>query len=130
MKSTSFEQQVGQILVLVGEAIRRQRPDRVLILGDTNSGLSAVVAARLGIPVYHIEGGNRCYDDRVPEEVNRRIIDTCSTVLMPYTNRSKDNLLEEGVERERIYVVGNPIFEVKTAYSDKIELSDVLRDSR
>jgi len=96
VKAITFEEQVGQILLRVGEAIRRKKPDRVLILGDTSSGLAAVVAARMGVPVYHIEAGNRCYDDRVPEEVNRRIIDTCSTVLMPYTHRSKVNLLEEG----------------------------------
>lgn len=126
VKSTGFAEQVGRILREVDQAIRRERPDRILILGDTNSGLSAIVAAHLGIPVYHIEGGNRCYDDRVPEEVNRRIIDTCSTVLMPYTHRSKDNLLEEGVERERIFVIGNPIYEVLTHYADRIEASDAL----
>ena len=75
------------------------RPDRLLILGDTNSGLAAIVARRLGIPVYHMEAGNRCYDDRVPEEVNRRVIDHCSTVLMPYTERSRENLLREGHRR-------------------------------
>ncbi len=127
VESTNFEEQVGQILRKAADVIRKEKPDRLLILGDTNSGLSAIVGARMGIPVYHIEGGNRCYDDRVPEEVNRRIIDTCSTVLMSYTNRSKDNLLEEGVERERIYVIGNPIYEVLTHYSEKIERSDVLR---
>ncbi len=126
VKAGGFEEQVGQILARAGEALRREKPDRVLILGDTNSGLAAVVACRLGIPVFHIEAGNRCYDDRVPEEVNRRVIDTCSTVLMPYTNRSKDNLLEEGVPRERIHVVGNPIFEVLTAFADSIEASKVL----
>lgn len=127
VKSTGFEEQVGQIFARVADLIRREKPDRILILGDTNSGLAAIVAARLGVPVYHIEGGNRCYDDRVPEEVNRRIIDACSTVLMSYTHRSKDNLLEEGVERERIYVIGNPIFEVLTAYGDQIERSDALK---
>jgi len=126
VRSTGFDEQVAQILVRSAEVMRRERPDRILILGDTNSGLSAIVAARLGIPVYHIEGGNRCYDDRVPEEVNRRIIDTCSTILMTYTHRSKDNLLEEGIPRERIYVIGNPIFEVLTAYADRIEKSDAL----
>ncbi len=126
VKSSRFEEQVGQILERTAEAIRNEKPDRILILGDTNSGLSAIVAARMGIPVYHIEGGNRCYDDRVPEEVNRRIIDTCSTVLMSYTHRSKDNLLEEGYLRERIYVIGNPIHEVLTHYSDRIEKSDAL----
>ncbi len=126
VKSVGFAEQVGQIIVSAADAMRREKPDRVLILGDTNSGLSAMVAARMGIPVYHIEAGNRCYDDRVPEEVNRRIIDACSTVFMAYTNRSKDNLLEEGVERERIYVIGNPIFEILTAYAPQIEASDAL----
>ena len=83
-----------------------------LILGDTNSGLAAFVASRLGIPVYHMEAGNRCYDDRVPEEVNRRVIDHSSTVLMPYTERSRANLLREGFAGDRIFVTGNPIFEV------------------
>ena len=78
-----------------------ERPDRLLVLGDTNSGLAALVAARLGIPVFHMEAGNRCYDDRVPEEINRRVIDHSSTVLMPYTGRSKENLVREGIERER-----------------------------
>ncbi len=126
VKSSSFAEQVGQVLIRASEIIRRENPDRILVLGDTNSGLVAIVAAHMGIPVYHVEGGNRSYDDRVPEEVNRRIIDTCSTVLMPYTHRSKDNLLEEGVERERIHVIGNPIFEVLTSYSEQIERSDVL----
>jgi UDP-N-acetylglucosamine 2-epimerase (non-hydrolysing) len=126
VKSAGFDEQVGRILTGAAHAIREEKPDRILILGDTNSGLAAIVAARMGIPVYHIEGGNRCYDDRVPEEVNRRIIDTCSTVLMSYTHRSKDNLLEEGVERERIFVIGNPICEVLATYSHKIEKSDVL----
>src|SRR5260221_6862168 len=87
-------------------------PDRFLVLGDTNSSLGAVMAKRLGIQVYHMEAGNRCYDDRVPEEVNRRIIDHSSDVLLPYTERSRQNLLDEGIPGERIYVTGNPIFEV------------------
>jgi len=127
VKATGFEVQVGQILARIAALIRDVKPDRVLILGDTNSGLAAIVAAHMGVPIYHIEGGNRCYDDRVPEEVNRRIIDACSTVLMAYTHRSKDNLLEEGVERERVYVIGNPIFEVLTAYEGRIDRSDVLQ---
>lgn len=126
VKSTRFEQQVGQILERTAEAIRKEKPDRILILGDTNSGLAAVIAARMNIPVYHIEAGNRCYDDRVPEEVNRRIIDACSTVMMSYTDRSKDNLLDEGYPRERIYVIGNPIYEVLAHYADRIERSGVL----
>jgi len=126
VREASFPDQAGQILSRVGEAMRQTRPDRVLILGDTNSGLSSIVAARQGIEVFHLEAGNRCYDDRVPEEINRRIIDHCSTILMPYTNRSKDNLVREGIERERIFVVGNPISEVLETYAAGIEASPVL----
>ena len=104
----------------------RETPDRLLILGDTNSALAALVAARMRIPVYHMEAGNRCYDDRVPEEINRRVIDHASNVLMPYTQRSKENLLREGIARQRIFVIGNPIYEVLQAYADQIEASDVL----
>lgn len=117
---------VGQIIARSGRALRQEQPDRVLILGDTDSGLAAVMAARMGIPVFHMEAGNRCYDDRVPEEINRRIIDHCSTVLMPYTHRSKENLVREGFERERIYVIGNPIHEVLNAHAVQIKASDVL----
>jgi UDP-N-acetylglucosamine 2-epimerase (non-hydrolysing) len=124
--ANGFAEQAGLILQRVGEVLERHRPDRLLVLGDTNSGLGAIVAARLGIPVFHMEAGNRCYDDRVPEEVNRRLIDHCSTVLMPYTHRSKENLLAEGIPRERIVVTGNPIYEVLEAYADRIEASDVL----
>jgi UDP-N-acetylglucosamine 2-epimerase (non-hydrolysing) len=126
VKAIGFGDQVGEIIRRSAEVLAEVKPDRVLILGDTNSGMSAFSAARQGIPVYHIESGNRCFDDRVPEEVNRRVIDTCSTVLMAYTNRSKDNLLQEGVARERIFVIGNPIFEVMNTYQEQIEGSEVL----
>ncbi|MDR3670304.1 MAG: UDP-N-acetylglucosamine 2-epimerase (non-hydrolyzing) [Holophaga sp.] len=107
-----FGTQVGTILSACEKLFLKIQPDRVLILGDTNSGLSAVVAKRLGIPVYHMEAGNRCYDDRVPEEVNRRIIDHSSDILMPYTEGSRQNLIREGIPGNRIYVTGNPILEV------------------
>jgi UDP-N-acetylglucosamine 2-epimerase (non-hydrolysing) len=122
----SFGEQVGQILSKTDEVLEQYKPDRVLILGDTNSALSAIVAARKGIPVYHMEAGNRCYDNRVPEEVNRRIIDHSSTILLPYTERSKENLVSEGIERERIFVTGNPIKEVLDVFEPKIENSDSL----
>ncbi len=125
IRAVSFADQAGQIIVGVGKVLEQEKPDRLLILGDTNSGLGAIVAARLGIPVFHMEGGNRCYDDRVPEEINRRIIDHSSTVLMPYTQRSKENLLQEGIERDRIFVTGNPIYEVLQAYRHKIEDTDI-----
>ena len=126
VRATDFAAQVGQIVARSGQALDQVQPDRLLILGDTNSGLAAIVAARRSIPVFHLEAGNRCYDNRVPEEINRRIIDHCSTVLMPYTHRSKENLLREGIERERIFVIGNPIYEVLNTYGAQIEASDVL----
>jgi UDP-N-acetylglucosamine 2-epimerase (non-hydrolysing) len=122
----TFGEQIGQIIALSERVLRAERPDRLLLLGDTNSALSAIVAKRLGIPVYHMEAGNRCYDDRVPEEVNRRIVDHCSDVLMPYTERSRMNLLREGIEGQRVFVTGNPILEVIEHYQDHIEQSDVL----
>src|SRR5687768_1469317 len=111
-RGESFGEQIGQIISLSERVMVQEQPDLLLILGDTNSALSAIVAKRMGIPVFHMEAGNRCYDDRVPEEVNRRIIDHASDILMPYTERSRDALLREGVAANRIFVVGNPIREV------------------
>ncbi|MGZ5435804.1 MAG: non-hydrolyzing UDP-N-acetylglucosamine 2-epimerase [Pyrinomonadaceae bacterium] len=125
IRGESFGEQIGKILAASEKVLRAERPDRVLILGDTNSSLIAIIAKRLGIPVYHMEAGNRCYDDRVPEEVNRRIIDHSSSVLLPYTERSRANLLREGIEGHRIYVTGNPIYEVIRHYDDKIRESEV-----
>jgi UDP-N-acetylglucosamine 2-epimerase (non-hydrolysing) len=125
-RGETFGEQLGQIITLTERVMREERPDRLLILGDTNSALAAVVAKRLGVPVYHMEAGNRCYDDRVPEEVNRRIVDHSSDVLMPYTERSRQNLLREGIEGRRIYVTGNPIHEVIEHYGEHVDKSDVL----
>jgi UDP-N-acetylglucosamine 2-epimerase (non-hydrolysing) len=122
----TFGEQIGKIIAATEQIILAKRPDRVLILGDTNSCLAAIVAKRMSIPVYHMEAGNRCYDDRVPEEVNRRIIDHSSDILMPYTERSRANLLREGIEGHRIYVIGNPIFEVIQHYDPAIRQSDAL----
>jgi UDP-N-acetylglucosamine 2-epimerase (non-hydrolysing) len=124
--SGRFASQMGQMLPAVDDVLDSERPDAVLILGDTNSGLCAVLAKRRGIPVYHMEAGNRCYDDRVPEEVNRRIIDHSSDVLMPYTERSRQNLLREGIDGDRIYVTGNPILEVIRHHEQDIAASDAL----
>ena len=126
VRGASFGEQIGQIIQTSERILTAERPDRLLILGDTNSALAGIVAKRLGIPVYHMEAGNRCYDDRVPEEVNRRIIDHSSDVLLPYTERSRANLLREGIAAERIYVTGNPIGEVLTYHRAAIESADVL----
>ncbi|MEO8033250.1 MAG: UDP-N-acetylglucosamine 2-epimerase (non-hydrolyzing) [Acidobacteriota bacterium] len=128
IRATGFGQQAGEILAGIEPILLEHRPDRLLILGDTNSGLTAVVARRLGIPVFHMEAGNRCYDDRVPEEINRRVIDHCSSVLMPYTCRSRENLLREGFEGQRIYVIGNPIYQVIKDHEIAIGASRCLED--
>jgi UDP-N-acetylglucosamine 2-epimerase (non-hydrolysing) len=127
-RAESVMGQICEILTECERIIHAEKPDRLLVLGDTNSALSAIVAKRMGIPVYHMEAGNRCYDDRVPEEVNRRIIDHCSDILLPYTERSRANLLREGIPNERIYVTGNPIKEVLDHYAQQIEASNALRN--
>jgi UDP-N-acetylglucosamine 2-epimerase (non-hydrolysing) len=126
VRGKGFAERVGQIVAAGEELLREERPDRLLVLGDTDSGISAYVAKRLGIPVFHMEAGNRCYDDRVPEEVNRRVIDHSSDVLMPYTERSRANLLREGIEPQRIHVTGNPIKEVLDHYAGEIDASGIL----
>lgn len=126
IRSTTFGEQAGAILRETEMVIDAVLPDRLLLLGDTNSALSAVVAKRRAIPVFHLEAGNRCFDDRVPEEVNRRIIDHASDVLLPYTERSRANLLREGIESRRIFVVGNPILEVIEHHQEAIRRAEVL----
>jgi UDP-N-acetylglucosamine 2-epimerase (non-hydrolysing) len=117
---------IADVLMKCEAALEEYKPDRLLILGDTYSGLSAIIARRMGIPVYHMEAGNRCFDFRVPEEANRRIIDHVSELLMPYTERSRANLLHEGFAAERVYVTGNPINEVLEHFSAQITASPVL----
>ncbi|MFZ3101154.1 MAG: UDP-N-acetylglucosamine 2-epimerase (non-hydrolyzing) [Desulfitobacteriaceae bacterium] len=129
-RASTLMGQIGEILRGCEQVMLKEQPDRLLILGDTNSALAAMVAKRLRIPVYHMEAGNRCYDDRVPEEINRRVIDHCSDILLPYTERSRANLLSEGINGERIYVTGNPIWEVLKHYADRIEQSQILQALR
>jgi UDP-N-acetylglucosamine 2-epimerase (non-hydrolysing) len=126
LKSWHVNEQIPEILLNTAEVMLKEKPDKVLILGDTNSGLSAIVAARLGIPVYHMESGNRCFLP-IPEEINRKIIDAISTYLLPYTDDSRENLLVEGVHKSRIFLTGNPIFEVLRTYEHRIEGSDILK---
>lgn len=121
-----FARQIGRIMVACHDLFLAERPDRLLILGDTNSAFAAVVARRMGIPVFHMEAGNRCFDPRVPEEVNRRIIDHSSDILMPYTERSRQNLLREGFPSDSVYVTGNPIYEVMQANAAQIAASPIL----
>jgi UDP-N-acetylglucosamine 2-epimerase (non-hydrolysing) len=125
-KANSFGEQISIILKEIESLFIKLKPDKVLILGDTNSGLSAIIAERMMIPVYHMEAGNRCYDLKVPEEKNRKIIDSISTVALPYTPNSRENLLIEGLPKERVIVTGNPIYEVLTFYEKKISSSKIL----
>jgi len=124
----TFGGQIGTILAEIEKILHDERPDKFLVLGDTNSSMAAIMAKRMGMPVYHMEAGNRCYDDRVPEEVNRRIIDHSSDVLLPYTERSRANLLREGIPGERICVTGNPIYEVIQHYDAQIRRSSILEE--
>lgn len=103
-----------------------ENPDKILILGDTNSGLLTILAERKNIPVYHMEAGNRCYDERLPEETNRRIIDSLSKYNLPYTENSKQNLLNEGYHKNFVFKTGNPIFEVLNRFGKEIEKSNIL----
>ena len=125
-KSQSFGEQLGKIFIGVEQAINEFNPTKVLVLGDTNSGLSAFIVERFNIPVYHMEAGNRCNDLKVPEEKNRKVIDAISTYNLPYTELSRQNLLREGVPNNKIAVTGNPIKEVINKYQNKISQSSIL----
>jgi UDP-N-acetylglucosamine 2-epimerase (non-hydrolysing) len=119
-------QRIGRIIAESEAALLEYEPDALLILGDTDSGLSAIAAARLGIPIFHMEAGNRCFDWAVPEEKNRRLIDHISDWLLPYTARSREHLVDEGIERTRILVSGNPITDVLEHFRPGWEASRVL----
>ncbi len=108
------------------EIIIKEKPDKMLVLGDTNSGLLSLIAEKYKIPVYHMEAGNRCYDERLPEEMNRKLIDHLSKYNLPYTENSKQNLLSEGFHKNYVFKIGNPIYEVINYYWPKIRDSKVL----
>ena len=117
---------IGNTLAKVDEVLASEMPEAVLILGDTNSCLSAYPAKRRKIPVFHMEAGNRCFDQRVPEEINRRIVDHISDINMPYSTISRDYLLREGIPPDRVIKTGSPMFEVLNHYRSKIMDSNVL----
>ena len=117
---------IGQVIARSDDALGQAQPDAVLILGDTNSCLAAIAAKRRKIPVFHMEAGNRCFDQRVPEEINRKIVDHISDINMPYSTISRDYLLREGLPADRIIKTGSPMYEVLHYYLPKIEQSGVL----
>jgi UDP-N-acetyl-L-fucosamine synthase len=118
---------IGLVISRSDEALAEIAPDAVLLLGDTNSCLAAIAAKRRKIPVFHMEAGNRCFDQRVPEEINRKIVDHISDINLPYSTISRDYLLREGIPPDRIVKTGSPMFEVLSYYRSKIERSGVLR---
>ena len=117
---------MGNILAKSYDIMLQEAPDALLVLGDTNSCLSVISAKRLKIPIFHMEAGNRCFDENLPEEINRRIVDRTSDVNLCYTEHARRYLNAEGVPRERTYVVGSPMAEVLTVNADKIEKSNIL----
>lgn len=119
---------MGNIIAESYKILVQERPDALLILGDTNSCLSAIAAKRLKIPVFHMEAGNRCFDQNVPEEINRRIVDVTSDVNLAYTEHARRYLLSEGMRKEYTFVTGSPLPEVFHKYMDKIDNSKVLEE--
>lgn len=117
---------LGKILMESERVLREVRPDAVVVLGDTNSAISAIMARRMKIPVYHMEAGNRSYDRNVPEETNRKLVDHISDFNLVYTEHARRHLLSEGMQHRRIYLTGSPMREVLDFYRDRIESSNIL----
>ena len=127
INTTSLGNMLGDTLIKTEEVILKERPDAVLILGDTNSSIAGIIAKRYKIPIYHMEAGNRCFDFNVPEEINRRLIDHIADFNLVYTEHARRHLLSEGIPHRRIYLTGSPMKEVLSFYYAKIQSSDVLR---
>jgi len=119
---------IGNIIARSYEVMIEEKPDALLILGDTNSALCAIPAKRLKIPIFHMEAGNRCFDQNVPEEINRKIVDHISDINLPYTEHSRRYLLAEGIRKEYIFVTGSPMTEVLHKNLEKIQKSKVLEE--
>ncbi len=117
---------VGQILIKVDPILEKENPDAFLVLGDTNSCLCAIPAKKRKIPIFHMEAGNRCFDQRVPEETNRKIVDHVSDINLTYSDIAREYLLREGMSADRVIKTGSPMFEVLTHYMHQIDASDVL----
>ncbi len=126
--SASLGATVGDILRKSEEVLNTEKPDALLILGDTNSCLSAYMAKRMHIPIFHMEAGNRCFDENVPEETNRKIIDHISDFNLVYTDNARRHLISEGLPHRRIYLTGSPLKEVIEFYKPKIEKSGILHE--
>jgi UDP-N-acetylglucosamine 2-epimerase (non-hydrolysing) len=124
----SLGETMGNIIKKSYDVLVEEKPDAILLLGDTNSALSAISAKRLKIPIFHMEAGNRCFDQNVPEEINRKIVDHISDINLPYTEHSRRYLLSEGVRKEHIFVTGSPMAEVLSKHAEEIDASNVLEE--
>ena len=124
----TLAQTIGNIIARSDEVMAKEKPDAILLLGDTNSCLSAISAKRRKIPVFHMEAGNRCFDQLVPEEINRKIIDHISDINMPYTEHARRYLMAEGIKPETVIKTGSPMKEVLTYYMPQINGSNVLEE--
>jgi len=121
---------IAEILKKTELLIKKIKPDCFFVLGDTNSALSSIVAKKMQIPIFHFEAGNRCYDDRVPEEINRKLVDTISDVNLTYSDSAKNNLLRENFPPDRVFNVGSPLFEIFEKYKEKILSNDILKKTK
>ncbi len=126
IRTDSIGTMLADVLVRTETVLQQERPDAVLILGDTNSSIAAVIARRMHIPVYHMEAGNRCFDLNVPEETNRRLVDHVSDFNLVYTEHARRNLIAEGLHPRRVHLTGSPMREVLQHYRDRIDASPVL----
>jgi UDP-N-acetylglucosamine 2-epimerase (non-hydrolysing) len=126
VNTTSLGNVLGDTLIKIEAVLKKEKPDAVLLLGDTNSCIAGIMAKRLHIPIYHMEAGNRSFDPNVPEEINRRIIDHIADFNLVYTENSRRHLLSEGLHHSRIYLTGSPMNEVLNYYSDNIGNSNIL----
>ena len=118
---------IGKVIIAVDAVLASEQPEAMLVLGDTNSCLAAIPAKRRKIPIFHMEAGNRCFDQRVPEETNRKIVDHTADINLTYSSIAREYLLREGLPPDRIIKTGSPMFEVLTYYRDGIDSSDVLQ---
>ncbi len=126
IKEKTTVKTISQILVKIENVILKEKPDVFFVLGDTNSALSSIVAKKYKIPIFHYEAGNRCYDQRVPEEINRKIVDHISDINLTYSSFARENLLKEGLNRNRVIKIGSPLKEVIKANYEKISSSKIL----
>ena len=122
----SVAETIGNFVARIDPVLEQEQPDAVLVLGDTNSCLAVIAAKRRKVPIFHMEAGNRCFDERVPEEANRRLVDHLSDINMPYSDIAREYLLREGIAPERVIKTGSPMYEVLHHYLPQIDASDVL----